>query len=716
MNNKKGKNKTDKAKGKLILLKKEILNIMEERPAHAFSGNQLIRKLNIKQKHLKNNVDGILLELLREGKIQIMEDGRFSISKSGNEIIGKVDYVNPRFAFIVSDELEEDVMVRAEDMKTALDDDLVKVRIFSIKRNGRRIGAVTEILKRFRMEFVGRIEVHNNYAFVIPDFKKMHHDIFVRVEGIKKARTNDKVIVRIIDWKEGDKNPLGTVIKILGPAGNNDAEIHSIMAEFGLPFEFDTQVLHQSESISEVISSKEIRKRRDFRKETTFTIDPEDAKDFDDALSLRTLDNGNYEVGVHIADVTHYVGSDTVLDHEAYHRATSVYLVDRTIPMLPERLSNKLCSLRPKEDKLTFSAVFEMDNKAVIKKQWFGRTIINSDRRFTYEEAQDRLESFKGDLTRELNALNDLAKQLRANRFAQGSINFETTEVKFELSEEGKPLAIIPKQRKEAHKLVEEFMLLANRKVAEYIYGLSGKKGSQTFVYRIHDDPDVEKLQVFVSFAKKFGHRLDIGKESIARALNRLMEEIEGKPEQNILESLAIRAMAKAKYSTLQKGHFGLAFAHYTHFTSPIRRYPDMMAHRLLAHYMTGGPALKTEEYEKRCIHSSEREKTASDAERASVKYKQVEYIMSKIGEEFEGLISGLTEWGIYVELLETKVEGMIRMSALVDDYYEYDEKNMRVVGRYNKRMYTLGDRVKVRVLKADIDRRTIDLAFCNDE
>ena len=711
MTNKKIK-KTDKSKEKLKVLKQKIFNLIKENPSRTFSEKQIIRKLNIKQKHLKNNIDSIMLTLLREDKIQLTDEGRFCVIKSGNEITGKVDYVNSRFAFIISDEIDEDVLVRTEDLKTALDDDIVKVRIFSIKKDGRPIGAVTEIVKRFRMEFVGRIEVHNNYAFVIPDFKKMHHDIFIRVEGIKKAKNNDKVIARIINWKEGDKNPLGEVIKILGPAGNNDAEIHSIMAEFGLPFDFDKTLIDQSEMISGEITSTEIKKRQDFRNVTTLTIDPEDAKDFDDAISLQILKNGNYEVGVHIADVTHYVKSGSEIDQEAFERATSVYLVDRTIPMLPERLSNELCSLRPKEDKLTFSAVFELDQNANIKKQWFGRTIIHSDRRFTYDEAQDRLDTYKGDFSKELNILNDLARKLRADRYRHGSINFETTEVKFELSEDGKPLAIVPKVRKDAHKLIEEFMLLANKKVAEFVFNPGGSNGERTFVYRIHDEPDMDKLQVFSSFAKKFGHRLDFRQEGIARSLNRLMDEIEGKPEQNVLENLAIRSMAKAKYSVKQKGHFGLSFPHYTHFTSPIRRYPDMMVHRLLAHYLSGSSSVNNEEYEEKCTHSSDREKVASDAERASIKYKQVEYMVPRIGEEFEGLISGLTEWGIYIEIISTKVEGMIRMSALLDDYYEFDEKNMRVVGRYTKRMYSLGGNVKVKVLKADVDRRIIDLAF----
>lgn len=713
---KRKKSKTNKSSEKLNLLKRRILDLLKEYPSRSFGEKQIIRKLGLKQKHLKNNVAAILLDLIRDGQIRITDDGRFSTSGSANEVVGKVDYVNSRYAYVVSDDLEEDVLVRTEDLKTALDDDLVKVRIFSIRKDGRPLGAVTEILERFRMEFVGRIEVHHNYAFVIPDFKKMHHDIFIRVEGIKKARNNDKVIVRIIDWKEGDKNPLGEVIKILGPAGNNEAEIHSIMAEFGLPFEFEEKVIRQAGGIEGRISGSEIKKRRDFRQVTTFTIDPVDAKDFDDAVSLKPLKNGNFEVGIHIADVTYFVAPESDIENEAFQRATSVYLVDRTIPMLPERLSNELCSLRPREDKLTFSAVFEMDRNANITAEWFGRTVIHSNRRFTYEEAQERLETGNGDFSDELKILNDLAGKLRADRFAHGSINFETTEVKFELDADGKPLAIIPKHRKDAHKLIEEFMLLANKKVAEQVFNFKGGKGNHVFVYRIHDEPDMDKLKIFSTFAAKFGHRLDIREGNISKALNTLMDEIEGKPEQNILENLAIRSMAKAKYTIRDKGHFGLAFPHYTHFTSPIRRYPDMMVHRLLSHYLSGGNSVSPDDYEKACLHSSEREKVASDAERASVKYKQVEYMLDKIGDEFEGLISGLTEWGIYVEIITTKVEGMIRMSALLDDFYEYDEKNMRVVGRYTKRIYTLGDKVKVRVLKADVDRRTIDLAFTENE
>jgi ribonuclease R len=716
MNTSKRKQKNTKSGKKIDSLKQEIMAVFEGNPTKSFSTKKIARHLNIKQKHLKNNIESILLDLLRKGMIGIEKDGNFSLVTRSSEVVGQVDFVNSKYAYVVSEKYDQDIYVRAEDLKNALDDDIVKVNVTSVRKDGRPVGFVTEIVKRHRLEFVGRVELSAKYAFVVPDFKKMHYDIFIRTEDINKAKNNDKVIVRILDWKPGDKNPVGEIINVLGPAGQNEAEIHSIMAEFGLPFDFPPQVKNQAEKIPSVIPKKEIKKRRDFRNVTTFTIDPEDAKDFDDAISLVFLENGNYEVGVHIADVTHYVTEESILDKEAFERATSVYLVDRTIPMLPERLSNDLCSLKPREDKLTFSAVFELDKNAQIRSEWFGKSIIHSDRRFTYEEAQERIESYTGDFAKELTLLNELALKLRLERFMTGSINFETTEVKFRLDKDGKPLEIIPKVRKDAHKLIEDFMLLANKRVASHVNSRAGEKKKKTFVYRVHDNPDEEKLETFSLFARRFGHVLNFKKDGISKALNMLMEEIEGKPEQNILENLAIRSMAKAKYSTEEKGHFGLAFDHYTHFTSPIRRYPDMMVHRLLFHYMENGESVLKELYEKKCIHSSEKEKMATDAERASIKYKQVEYMADKVGEEFDGLVSGVTDWGIYVEIVATKVEGMIRLSELGDDYYEFDEKNMRVIGRYNKRIYTLGDKIRIRVLKADVDRRIIDLSLAGNE
>jgi len=670
-----------------------------------------MKKLGITHKGSKQVVFVILDEMLEDDKINQLRNGSYKSSREPEYIEGTVDYVNPKFGYVVTAELEDDVRIPTEHMKFALDGDRVKVRLFPQLRRGRRLGGrVVDIIERGRTEYVGRLEVNPQFAFVIPDNRKMHQDVFVPLDKINKAAVNDKVIVRIVEWPSFDKNPSGVVIEVLGPAGENDAEIHSIMAEFGLPLRFPTAVLSAAKKMKGNISAPEIKRRRDFRSITTFTIDPADAKDFDDALSFKTLANGNYEVGVHIADVTHFLNTDSVLDAEALKRATSVYLVDRTIPMLPEQLSNDLCSLNPKEDKLTYSAVFELDSNGYIRNEWFGRSIIHSDKRFSYDEAQKIIENVEGLYSKELTILNELALKLRVERFMRGSINFETTEVKFDLDENGKPLGIIPKVRKDAHKLIEEFMLLANKRVAELIY--SKNKGKDTFVYRTHDFPNPDKINAFSVFAKKFGHQLHTERDSLATSLNNLIEDIEGKPEQNVLQTLAIRSMAKAKYTTETQGHFGLAFPHYTHFTSPIRRYPDVMVHRLLTHYLNGGNPVSMPQTEKKCEHSSEKEKLAADAERASIKYKQVEYIESIKEQEFDGIVSGVMEYGVFVEMVENKCEGMVRISAITDDYYDFDEINYCVIGRRKKNKITLGDKVKVKVIGTDIDRRTIDLAF----
>lgn len=706
--------KKKEKKKSLPNLRDLIASVFNENIDKSFSLKQIVKKIGVRDKKSKDAVPKIVFSMEEEGFLKKTRSNSFKRNVSDELITGIVDYVSSKYAYIVSDELEQDIWVKSNRLNNALDGDEVKVRIFKLAKDGSKPeGEVVEIIQRKRDEFVGRIEISPRYAFVVADNKKMHHDIFVKFEDIKDARHNDKVLVKITQWPDKDKSPEGAVVRTLGPAGNNDAEIHSIMAEFGLPFEFPPAIVKQAERIKEDISPDEIAKRRDFRDVFTITIDPEDAKDFDDALSFRVLDNGNYEVGVHIADVTHYIDGGTALDKEALGRATSVYLVDRTIPMLPEKLSNELCSLRPHEDKLTFSAVFELDKNGMARGEWFGKTIINSDRRFSYEEAQERIETLEGDYAKEITILNELALKLRAERFMQGSINFETVEVKFRLDEKGKPLEVIPKIRKDAHKLIEEFMLLANKRVAEFIFHQSeGKKEHKTFVYRTHDYPDPDKIKAFSVFAQKFGHKLNVNEEAIAKSLNRLIEAIEGKPEQNVLEQLAIRTMAKAKYSTEENGHFGLAFDHYTHFTSPIRRYPDMMSHRLLFHYLHGGKNADKEKYEDMCIHSSEMEKRAADAERASIKYKQVEYMQQFIDQEFEGVVSGVTEWGVYVEIIQTKCEGMVRLSQMQDDYYEFDEQNFRIIGKRNKKMISLGDRVNVRVIDTDIDRRIIDFEF----
>lgn len=706
------KKKHHKEKDQAGRLQQVILSLLDAEPKRGLSLKQIIRKTGAKKKEDLKKIGLFIDSLLESGRITQLSNGSLISNRSSEEFTGVVDHVNARFAYITAGGDEDDIYVKTKDLGSAIDGDTVKFAVFPTRHGKHREGKVVEVLKRNRNRFVGRIEISANFAFVIPDFRKIHQDFFVYPENINGAKTNEKVIVEVVSWAEDDKKPEAKVVEILGKAGENETEIHSIMAEFDLPFRFPESVEKESNTIEEGITKEEIKKRRDFRDIITFTIDPEDAKDFDDALSFRKLEGGHYEIGVHIADVTHYVTPNSALEKEAYDRATSVYLVDRTIPMLPEKLSNGLCSLRPNEDKLTFAAVFEIDDKGKLYDQWFGRTIIHSDKRFSYEDAQQVLESGLGPFVEELTILNDLAKKLRKQRFAKGAVNFETTEVKFKLDEKGRPLAVIPKIRKDTHKLIEEFMLLANKYVANFIYDFKKGKEKNTFVYRIHDFPDPDKVKDFALFAKQFGHRMNVEEASISSSLNKLMTEIEGKPEQNVLEQLAIRTMAKAKYSTEPKGHFGLAFNHYSHFTSPIRRYPDMMAHRLLQHYLDEGKPVSKTEYEERCVHSSEREKRASDAERASIKYKQVEFMTYAEKKDYEGLISGVTEWGIYVEIIETKCEGMIRMADMTDDFYEFDEKNYRIIGRKAGKTFRLGDKIHVRVKKTDIDRRLIDLVF----
>ena len=696
------------------IIQENINKLFHENPSRPFSLKQIFNKTEIRDKASKQEAFQYVLELTDRKTIIKLRNGSFRSKKDAAVLSGRVDHVNKRFGYIVVEGQEEDIWVKTEDLKSAIDGDEVSVQLKVTKQGKRVEGIVTEIIKRRKTEIVGRIEIAAKHAFVIADNRKIHTDIFVKGGKTKNANHNDKVVVKIKEWHGGRlKSPVGEVIEVLGKAGDNEAEIHSIMAEFDLPFRFEDRIEKAAQKIDETISSEEIKRRKDFRKTTTFTIDPLDAKDFDDAISLKTLKNGNYEIGVHIADVSHYVDENSPLDKEAIERATSVYLVDRTIPMLPEKLSNGVCSLRPNEDKLTFAAVFEITPDAKIKKSWFGRTVIHSDRRFTYEEAQERIESKSGDFETEINTLNELAKLFKIERFKKGAINFESVEVRFRLDENGKPIEVVPKERKDAHKLVEEFMLLANKHVAEFIF--EKNKGKDTFVYRTHDDPDPEKLETFSKFAVRFGYNMKLGQANVSDSLNNLMEDIQGKPEQNVLESLAIRSMSKAKYTTDTNGHFGLAFPHYTHFTSPIRRYPDVMVHRLLQHYLDGGKSPNETEYQELCLHASEREKRAASAERASIKFKQVEFMQSMEGETFAGIVTGVTEWGVFVEITQTKCEGMVRISSIEDDFYEFDEKNYCLVGKRNKRMITLGDPLNVVVTKTDIDRRTIDLEIAED-
>ena len=559
--------------------------------------------------------------------------------------------------------------------------------------------------------FVGRLQVASDFAFLLTEDKTLSNDIFIPKEHLKEGQDGDKAVVRILEWPERAKNPIGEVVDILGAAGDNNTEMHAILAEFGLPYSYPVPVERAAKRISDVISEEEIQKREDYRKVTTFTIDPLDAKDFDDALSARKLENGNWEIGVHIADVTHYVKMDGVIDQEAQVRATSIYLVDRTIPMLPERLCNLICSLRPDEEKLCYSVILEMNAEAEVLNHRIVHTVIKSDRRFTYEEAQAVLETGTGDYKEELFTLNDLAKKLRKKRFQQGAINFDRYEVKFEIDEKGKPLSVYFKVAKDANKLVEEFMLLANRTVAEFIGCPKEGKTKKTFVYRIHDLPDPDKMQNFATFIRRFGYKLKTegSKVEISKGINSLLDNVKGKPEENLIETVAIRSMQKARYSTDNVGHYGLAFEYYTHFTSPIRRYPDMMVHRLLDRYIAGGRSAIKQKYEDLCDHCSKMEQLAANAERASVKYKQVEFMRDKLGHVFDGVISGVTEWGIYVELNENKCEGLVPIRELDDDYYEYDEKNYCLIGRRRKRQYRLGDPITIQVAQANLERKQLD-------
>ena len=704
----------------------KIFKILSNNPNKPFNYKQIAAILELNDTKSRNEIIKDLKILASQKLILETEPGKYLVQSSSKEYYeGLVDMTSRKTGYFVCDELEDDVFIPFVNLNHALDGDRVKVYVYNKRTSRKPEAEVVEILERAKMEFVGVVDVQKNFGFVTTANAKMYTDIFIPKNKLNDAEHGDVVLVRLEDWPKKADSPFGSVIKVLGKPGEHNTEIHAILAEYGLPYDFPIEVDAYANKIDTAITEAEIAKRRDMRNILTFTIDPRDAKDFDDALSFQVLENGNYEIGVHIADVSHYVKEGTLLDDEAYKRATSVYLVDRVVPMLPEVLSNFACSLRPHEEKYTFSAVFELNNEAELINQWFGRTVIYSDQRFAYEEAQHIIETKSDVIPAKISLtgkdyqvpapiveavlkMQDLAKIMRKKRMAAGAISFDKVEVKFNLNENDEPTGVYFKVSKDANFLIEEFMLLANRKVAEFI----GKQ-KKTFIYRIHDEPNEDKLIGLQSVISKFGYSINFKtKQTISKSLNDLLAEVNGRKEQNLVDTLAIRAMSKARYSTENIGHYGLAFDYYSHFTSPIRRYPDVMAHRLLQHYLDGGKSVNEEEFEEKCEHSTDMEILAANAERDSVKYMQVKYMKDHMDQEFLGVISGVTEWGIYVEIVENKCEGMVRVRDIKEDYYVFDEKQYAYVGEMYKGLLQLGDEVFVKVKNADLVKKQLDFTY----
>ena len=692
-----------------------IINMFREFPDREFSMKQLVSASGGNTKEARYMVRDLVEALVEQGVVVRHSREKYQLSTSQlPHYEGIVDMVASGAAYVRVEELESDIYVNQRNVNYALEGDRVEVVLQrqALRAGDNPEGAITKVLERSNKQYVGVAEVSRAAIFVRPDARKLPMDIFFTRKDYPQVKDGDKVVFRISDWHEGMRSPRGVIVDVLGQVGDNDTEMHAILAEYDLPYRFEPEIDEAAQAIDGVITERDYAERRDFRDITTFTIDPADAKDFDDALSIRKVEDGVWEVGVHIADVTHYIRPETVLDCEARDRGTSVYLVDRTVPMLPERLCNELCSLRPNEEKLCFSAVFKLNENAEVIEEWFGRTVIYSDRRFTYAEAQARIETGVGDYAEEVNVLNRLAQIMRQRRFKNGAISFERDEFKFILDEKGKPLGVYTKEQKESNQLIEEFMLLANQKVAEYCtYRMvNGKKVARTMIYRVHDEPNEEKLSRFRDFVLRFGYQFRASKgRAVAKAINKLVGEIRGRAEANAISTLAVRSMSKALYTTDNIGHYGLAFKSYTHFTSPIRRYPDMMVHRLLARYLAEGKSADKAKIEAQCVYSTEREIVASEAERASIKYKMVEFMQDKIGQVFKGHVSGMSEWGIYVELNDTHIEGMAFLRDIEGDYYSYDEARFEVVGRATGRRIAFGDEVWIRVKGVDMRRRTID-------
>jgi len=704
---------------------RKIYKILAKDPNKSFNYKQIAAILELDDTKSRNEIIKELKLLASQEQIEETDRGKYRVISKADYVEGTIDMTSRKTAYFVSPEIEEDIFIPTNNLNKALDKDKVKVYIYNRRRGRRPEGEVVEIIERHKTEFVGVIDIQKNFAFVSTANAKMYTDIFIPKNKLGEAENGDVVLVKMEDWPAKADSPFGEVIRVLGKPGEHDTEIHAILAEYGLPYDFPIDVEVYAQKLDTEIHEDEIARRRDMRNVLTFTIDPRDAKDFDDALSFQKLDNGNYEIGIHIADVSHYLQEGTILDKEAYQRATSVYLVDRVVPMLPEVLSNFACSLRPNEEKYTFSAVFELNDKADVVNQWFGRTVTYSDQRFAYEEAQHIIETKGSTIPAELSLtgqeytvsedireatlkMDQLAKIMRRKRLANGAISFDKVEVKFHLNENDEPTGVYFKVAKDSNHLIEEFMLLANRKVAEFI----GKQ-KKTFVYRIHEEPNEDKLIALQNVISKFGYSINFkSKSTISKSLNNLLVDVQGKKEQNMVDTLAIRSMSKAKYSTHNIGHYGLAFDYYSHFTSPIRRYPDVMAHRLLQHYLEGGTSADEEVYEEQCNHSSNMEYLAAQAERDSIKYMQVKYMLDHKDEEFLGVISGVTEWGIYVEIVSNKCEGMCRIREIKDDYYTFDEKQYALVGEVTNNILQLGDEVYVKVKNADLVKKQLDFTL----